>query len=45
MLSIRPVKGEDAGILGRICYEAFRTIANAHNFRPIFPIQRSQPAS
>lgn len=37
MLSIRPVKAEDAENLGRICYEAFTAIARAHNFPPDFP--------
>ncbi|HSC17360.1 MAG TPA: GNAT family N-acetyltransferase [Rhizomicrobium sp.] len=31
------MKAEDAEILGRICYEAFAAIANAHNFPPDLP--------
>lgn len=37
MLTIRPAREEDAQTLGRICYEAFASIANAHNFPPDFP--------
>ena len=37
MLTIRPPRAEDAEALGRICYEAFAAIANAHNFPPDFP--------
>jgi len=35
-ISIREVRAEDAPELGRIAYEAFAAIANAHNFRPDF---------
>jgi GNAT superfamily N-acetyltransferase len=34
---IREARAEDATELGRICYEAFAAIANAHNFVPDFP--------
>lgn len=37
MLTIRPARAEDAEMLGRICYDAFAAIANAHNFTPDFP--------
>jgi predicted N-acetyltransferase YhbS len=37
MLTIRPAKEEDLQELGRICYEAFAAIAQAHNFPPDFP--------
>src|SRR5690348_13624212 len=36
MLTIRPAKKDDAETLGRICYDAFTAIANAHNFAPDF---------
>ncbi|HYY57289.1 MAG TPA: GNAT family N-acetyltransferase [Pyrinomonadaceae bacterium] len=36
-IQIRPTKQEDAETCGRICYEAFKTIAERHNFRPDFP--------
>jgi predicted N-acetyltransferase YhbS len=36
-LKLRAGKIEDAPALGRICYEAFRTIAKEHNFPPDFP--------
>ena len=34
---IREARTEDAGECARICYEAFRAIAGAHNFAPDFP--------
>ena len=34
---IRPARPEDAEACGRIIYEAFRGIAERHNFRPDFP--------
>jgi predicted N-acetyltransferase YhbS len=37
MLTIRPARKDDAEALGRICYEAFSGVANAHNFPPDFP--------
>lgn len=37
MLTIRPARMEDAEVLGRICYEAFAAIAQAHNFPPDLP--------
>ena len=36
-ISLRPGEAGDAEALGRICYEAFRTISEAHNFPPDFP--------
>ncbi|HEX3431778.1 MAG TPA: GNAT family N-acetyltransferase [Rhizomicrobium sp.] len=36
-IAIREVRGEDTPQLGRIAYEAFAAIANAHNFPPDFP--------
>jgi len=36
-VQLRPGKIEDAPILGRICYEAFKAIATEHNFPPDFP--------
>lgn len=36
-VTIREARTEDAGECGRICYEAFTAIANAHNFPPDFP--------
>ena len=35
--SLRPGLPEDGEVLGRICYEAFRSISEAHNFPPDFP--------
>jgi GNAT superfamily N-acetyltransferase len=35
--TLRPGTVEDAAACGRICYEAFRTIATEHNFPPDFP--------
>jgi predicted N-acetyltransferase YhbS len=36
-VSIREGRGDDAAECGRICYEAFRAIATAHNFPPDLP--------
>ncbi|MFC1867038.1 GNAT family N-acetyltransferase [Thermodesulfobacteriota bacterium] len=36
-LTLRPGTSEDAEICGEICYEAFKTIAEQHNFPPDFP--------
>jgi predicted N-acetyltransferase YhbS len=36
-ISIREARSADAAECGRICYEAFADIANAHNFPPDFP--------
>ncbi len=36
-ISIREGRASDAAECGRICYEAFANIANAHNFPPDFP--------
>jgi predicted N-acetyltransferase YhbS len=36
-IRIRPVTPDDAEACGRIIYEAFRGIAERHNFRPDFP--------
>ena len=36
-LRIRPVSDADAGTCARIIYEAFKGIANKHNFPPDFP--------
>ncbi len=35
--TLRPGRPEDADEAGRICYEAFRALATAHNFPPDFP--------
>ncbi|MDQ3661820.1 MAG: GNAT family N-acetyltransferase [Actinomycetota bacterium] len=35
--TLRPGRPEDAEEAGRICYEAFRALATAHNFPPDFP--------
>jgi len=37
-LTLRPGTPEDAKICGTICYEAFKTIAEHHNFPPNVPI-------
>jgi GNAT superfamily N-acetyltransferase len=37
-VQIRRAKVEDANECGRICYEAFRAIAEEHNFPPDFPV-------
>lgn len=36
-LRLRPGTVEDATACGTICYQAFKTIAEAHNFTPDFP--------
>ena len=36
-VKIRLMKQEDVETCGRICYEAFKHIAERHNFRPDFP--------
>jgi predicted N-acetyltransferase YhbS len=36
-LELRPGTVDDAEACGKICYEAFTTIAKAHNFTPDFP--------
>jgi GNAT superfamily N-acetyltransferase len=36
-IQIRSMRPEDVEPCGRICYEAFKGIAEAHNFRPDFP--------
>jgi hypothetical protein len=36
-LTLRPGKPGDAQVCGAICYEAFKTIAEAHHFTPDFP--------
>ena len=36
-VTIREARADDAGECGRICYEAFTAIANAHGFPPDFP--------
>ena len=36
-LTLRPGRVEDAETCGTICYEAFKTIADQHNFPPDFP--------
>jgi GNAT superfamily N-acetyltransferase len=36
-VKLRPGRPEDAEACGRICYEAFKTISEAHNFPPDFP--------
>jgi GNAT superfamily N-acetyltransferase len=36
-LILRPGIAQDAETCGRICYDAFKTIAEAHNFAPDFP--------
>jgi predicted N-acetyltransferase YhbS len=36
-LTLRPARPEDAADLGRICYEAFRSIASRYNIAPSFP--------
>ena len=36
-IQIRPMKVEDVETCGRICYEAFKGIAERHNFRLDFP--------
>lgn len=36
-ITLRPVGKGDAAVLGTICYEAFKTISEAHSFPPDFP--------
>ena len=36
-VTLRPAKAADAERCGAICYEAFKTIAEQHNFPPDFP--------
>lgn len=36
-LTLRPARPEDAAICGEICFEAFRSIAERHNFPVDFP--------
>ena len=36
-ISLRPGRPEEAAELGQICYDAFTTISNKHNFPPDFP--------
>jgi len=36
-LILRPGTAQDAETCGRICYEAFKTISESHNFTPDFP--------
>jgi predicted N-acetyltransferase YhbS len=36
-IQIRPMRSEDVETCGRICYEAFRDVAERHNFRADFP--------
>ncbi len=36
-VELRPVRPDDVSELGRICYEAFRDIAESHGFPPDFP--------
>ena len=36
-IKIRPMREEDAETCGRICYEAFKNLANCHNFPPDLP--------
>jgi len=36
-IAIREIRAEDAHECGRICYDAFAAIAEAHNFLPDFP--------
>ena len=36
-LTLRPGRPEDASACGTICYEAFRTISESHNFPPDLP--------
>ncbi|WP_372723848.1 GNAT family N-acetyltransferase [Immundisolibacter sp.] len=35
--TLRPARPEDADVCGEICYEAFKAIAEQHNFPPDFP--------
>ncbi len=36
-ITLRRGEAEEAAILGQICYDAFTTISNEHNFPPDFP--------
>ena len=36
-LTLRPGRPEDATMCGTICYEAFKTIAEQHNFPTNYP--------
>ena len=36
-VTLRPGTGDDAMEIGRIAYEAFKSIADQHNFPPDFP--------
>jgi GNAT superfamily N-acetyltransferase len=36
-IKLRPGRAEDAEICGRLCYEAFKNIAETHNFPPDLP--------
>jgi predicted N-acetyltransferase YhbS len=36
-ITVRKAQASDAPACGRICYQAFTAIANAHNFAPDFP--------
>lgn len=36
-INLRPGRPDDAEVLGRICYEAFKKISEHHNFPPDFP--------
>lgn len=36
-ISLRPGRADEAAELGQICYDAFTTISNKHNFPPDFP--------
>jgi GNAT superfamily N-acetyltransferase len=35
--NVRPARPEDAPACGKICYKAFKTISETHNFPPDFP--------
>ncbi len=37
-VTLRPGKREDAQVCGIICYNAFKAIADQHNFPPDFPV-------
>ncbi|MGH9633098.1 MAG: GNAT family N-acetyltransferase [Bryobacteraceae bacterium] len=37
LFTLRPGRPEDALACGKICYEAFKTISESHNFPPDFP--------
>ena len=40
-ITLRPGRPEDALACGRICYEAFKTISENHNFPPDFPSEEA----